>query len=504
MITFVAVLLFIIAISILVIFHEFGHFITAKFFGMRAEKFYLFFNPKFSIIRMKKFNGKIHFKFFSANTAVPLRQVVDSEGDVILDEKGKPKLEAVPTEELTDDDWSKYPNNTEYGIGWIPFGGFVKIAGMIDESMDIQSMKKEPEKWEFRAKPAWQRFIVITAGVVMNVIIGVAIFSFSHLIFAKQYIPIENVKEGIYAYPYAQYLGFQTGDMIVQIDDTKIERKEDIVANNGFLSTKIILAKKVIVSRNGIEKEINIPDTLFSYYRKGNLFIGFDNVELNIDSVMPESNAQIAGITKSTKIISVNDEKIFTYGQFKEILNYNKATDLQFVVKKGENIDTLTVRTDSLGKIGFILHFPKYEMRDYNVLSSIKFGWVDAFEAMMSNIKGFGKIFSGQLKASESLSGPLGILLIFKQGIGYIDGNLTIIWEFFWKLTAIFSMALAFMNILPLPALDGGYALFILIEAITRRKFSDKFMTVANYIGLFLLIALMIYATGNDIMRIFK
>lgn len=521
MTTIIAILLFILAISILVLFHEFGHFITAKMFGMRAEKFFLFMNPGFCLMKMKKVNGKWKIKFFAKNTKKTERNVFDENGDPLLDEKGKAVTEEIPVEELPVNDWNKYPENTEYGLGWLPIGGFVKIVGMVDESMDTKNLKKEPEAWEYRAKPAWQRFIVITAGVIMNLIIGVLIFSFTHFIFTKKYIPLANIQEGIYAYPYGRYVGFETGDIIIKLNDEKIERKEDIV-NNGVLTTNIIFAKTATVLRNGTEKEIIIPDTLFSVYTNNIPFIGFDNIPLKIVDVLPYTlknnagsckkasydtiwtSAYKAGIDSNTNILSINNEKIYTFGQFKEILYYNKGTNIQCIVNKNNKIDSISIPIDTMGYIGIYAKTPNYEPKDYSILSSIKFGWKDAIESMYANIKGFGKIFSGQISAKESLSGPLGILLIFKKGILETDGNIVMAWNFFWKLTAIFSMALAFMNIIPIPALDGGHALFVLIEAITRRKLPDKFLIYSQYVGLALLLLLMLYATGNDILKIFN
>ena len=529
MVTFIAVLLFLLAISILVIFHEFGHFITAKLFGMRAEKFYLFMNPGLSLFRMKKFNGKWHFKFLSPNTKRSVRTKKDEEGNAIFEDtelswfdrvvmKKQPERkeveELIPLEELEDDDWSKYPEITEYGIGWLPFGGFVKIAGMIDESIDKQQLKQAPNSWEFRAKPAWQRFIVITAGVIMNLIIGIVIFSFSHLIFTKHYTPIENIKEGIYAYPYANYLGFENGDLITAIDGKKVERAED-VCMNGKLSYEFILSKEVTVLRNGVLKNIEIPDTLLSFYKTGNPIIGFDIYPVVVDTVLPFyrvkkegqkhidtiiSSAYISGLKAKAEILYINGEKIYNFGHFKETLLFNKEKDIQLIAKQNNRIDTLTVFVGSDGKIGISQKYPDYEQKNYTFLSSIKFGNKDAIGSMMANIKGFGKIASGQMSARESLSGPLGILLIFKDGV---KDDLTIIWEFFWKLTAIFSMALAFMNILPIPALDGGHALFILIEIIIRRPLPEKFLIYIQYLGMLLLLALMVFATWNDIMKIF-
>lgn len=475
------------SLSLLVLIHEFGHFIAARSFGIRVSKFYIFFNPTFSLVRFKKVNGKWQFKFFAKNLET-LEIEKDIYGQPILDEKGRHIYKTINTNLLPDDDWRKYPENTEYGIGWLPLGGYVKIAGMIDESMDTASLKEEPKDWEFRSKPAWQRFVIMVAGVVMNVIAGVLILTFSHLSFTKEYLPVQNVPEGIYAYPYARYLGFENGDKIIAINGKPVERYEDV------FSTKLYFANEVTVDRSGTVHNIEMPDTIYSYLRKGGALISMENHSFIVDSVLPESPAYNAGIRKGAKILYINGENIRSYGQMREILMYSKNDNLKFVVDNKMSYDTLDVHIDNSGKIGIYTSHPVYELKKYDFASAMKYGWNDAFEAVHSNIKGFGLIFSGKESARENLSGPIGIA----KAYGGVWN-----WERFWKLTGIISMILAFVNILPIPALDGGHALFLFIEAITRRKLSDKFMEVVQIIGMIILFGLMIFIIGNDIINLF-
>lgn len=423
----------ILALSLLVIIHEFGHYIAARIFGIRVEKFYVFFAPGFKL-------------------------------------------------------WSKKIGDTEFGIGWLPLGGYVKISGMVDESMDTKSLKEEPKEWEFRSKPAWQRFIVMIAGVVMNVLAGVIILTFCHLSFTKEYLPVQNVAEGIYAYPYARYLGFESGDKIIAIDGKPTERYEDV------FSTKLYFADIITVERNGETKEIEMPDSIYSYLKNGGALISLENYKFTVDSVLSGSFAERGGIRSGAKIVAINNENLFSFGQMREILMYNKDSVLKFIVDNKISYDTLFIQVDSTSRIGVFASIPKYNLAKYNFLSAMKYGWADAFESVHANMKGFALIFSGKEKAKDNLQGPIGIAKAYG---GVWD------WARFWKLTGIISMILAFVNILPIPALDGGHALFLLIEAVTRKKLSDKFMEVVQIIGMLILFALMIFIIGNDIINLF-
>jgi regulator of sigma E protease len=423
----------ILALTILVVIHELGHYLAARAFGIRVTKFFIFFDAGFKI-------------------------------------------------------WSKKIGETEFGFGWLPLGGYVKIAGMIDESLDTSQMKEAPKDWEFRSKPAWQRFIVMIAGVVMNVIAAIIILTLSHLVFTKSYIPVENVKEGIYAYPYARFLGFESGDKVVAINGKETIRYEDV------FSTKLVFAETISVDRGGNIIELEMTDTLYSFMKNGGEFIALHNYSFEIDSVLKGSPAEGAGIKKGAKIISIDNESIRTYGELREKLMYNKSSELKFVVDNKISVDTLLIAVDSTGKIGISITPPHVDFKAYSIISAMKYGWIDAFESLHANIKGFGLIFKGKEKARDSLQGPIGIAKVYG---GVWD------WAKFWKLTGIISMILAFVNILPIPALDGGHAIFLVIEAVTRKKLSDKFMEVVQIIGMIILLALMVFVIGNDIINLF-
>lgn len=422
-----------VGLTLLVLVHEMGHYLAARAFGIKVDKFYIFFDWG--------------FKFYS-----------------------------------------KKIGDTEFGIGWLPLGGYCKISGMIDESMDKEQMKKPPEPWEFRSKPAWQRFIVMIAGVVMNVILGIIIFTSINLVFNREYLPIENVTDGIYAYEYAHFLGFEHGDKIVSINGKEVERFEDV------FSTRLYFGGEVIVSRDGEMRTIQVPDTLYKYIQQGGLFIEIDNHSFVIDSVLDGYNAEKAGLLGGDKIVAINNLPVSTYGAFKEVLNKHIGDTLFMEVQRASGIVNRSVPVDSTGKIGIWAPIPDYELRKYTFFKAMHYGSSDAFEGIWVNIKGFKLVFKGTEKA-RNLSGPIGIAKVYG---GTWD------WYRFWSITGMISMVLAFINILPVPALDGGHALFTFIEAITRRKFSDKFMEITQYIGLVLLLLLMTFVIGNDIINLFR
>jgi regulator of sigma E protease len=428
------------ALSFLVFVHELGHFLAARAFGIKVEKFFIFFD----------WGGKIY---------------------------------------------SKKIGDTEYGIGIFPLGGYVKIAGMIDESMDKEQMKKPPQPWEFRSKPAWQRLIVMVAGVVMNVIVGVLIFTLSHLGYNKEYVSVGDIEEGIYAYEYAQKMGLETGDEIVSIDGKKVERFSDI------MSTKLFFGNEITVIRNNENITIPIPDTLYSYFAsdKYNVsnygpFIGFDNYPLSIDSIIKDKNAYNARLKASDKIIGINSINIDVVGDFKKELYKNRGDTVVLEIIRQDSIQRISVLADSMGMIGIVLKRDDLPTTKYTFFSAMKFGWKDAFESIRANAKGLGKVFSGKEKARDSLQGPIGIAKIFGG---------TWNWMRFWSITGLLSMVLAFVNILPIPALDGGHVLFTLIEMVIGRKLPDKFMETVQIIGLIIVMGLIVFVIGNDIINLF-
>ncbi len=423
----------ILSLAILVTLHEFGHYIAARAFGIRVEKFYLFFDAW-------------GFKFFSFK-----------KGD------------------------------TEYGVGWLPLGGYVKIAGMIDESMDKKQLEKPVQDWEFRSKPAWQRLIVMIGGVVMNVIVGIIIFSMNLVVFEKQYMPIDELnKTGIYAYETGKMLGFETGDKILKVNGESIERYNDAT------SIGVLFGATITVERQGEEVDVVVPDTMYREFKRTKQHVfGFENYSTLVDSVLQGANADKAGLLKGDKILLVNNIQAQSFGDFKNLLYKHKGEDIELVVSRcNEGTDTLTAKVDSTGRIGFVAQVPQIKLADYTLGQAIKYGTSDAMESMVINIKGLGKVFNGEEKATEAVQGPIGIAAMF---------GATWDWYRFWKLTGLLSMILAFMNILPIPALDGGHVMFTLYEMITRRKPSDKFLEYAQVVGMVLLLALMVFAVGNDV-----
>lgn len=427
----------ILGLSILVILHELGHYLAARAFGIRVEKFYLFF---------------------------------DAWGVKLL---------------------SFRVGETEYGIGWLPLGGYVKIAGMIDESMDKEAMKKPPQPWEFRSKPAWQRLIVMLGGVTVNAILGVLIFAFVLLKYNQEYLPNESVTDGIYAYELGREIGFQSGDQILTVDGKKVERFSDI------LSTRVFFGSSLEVKRGAETVVIDVPD---DFYRRlkdnpGNRIISADNFPFIIDSVLPGMPAADAGFLKGDAVIALDGERTASWGAFAEHVGAHKGMMVQALIARAGDTVLLTVPVDTNGRIGVFASDAHYPLRAYTLGSAMRYGLKDAIDLMVANVKGFGKILSGKEKATESLQGPIGIAQIY-------GGEW--LWSKFWFITGLLSLILAFMNILPIPALDGGHVIFLTLEVITRRKFSDAFMEKAQLVGMVLLLALMAFVIGNDIFRLFR
>ncbi|MEP7169604.1 MAG: RIP metalloprotease RseP [Bacteroidota bacterium] len=429
----------ILSLSILVTLHELGHFLAARAFGIKVEKFYLFFDAW-------------GFKFFSF-----------TKGD------------------------------TEYGMGWLPLGGYVKIAGMIDESMDKEAMALPPQPYEFRSKPAWQRLIVMIAGVTMNVILGIAVYSFSLLNYKQSYLPNSEVKNGIHVYKMGKDIGLQDGDKIVAINGKPFERFEDL------LSTRVMFGAVLTVERNGQKFETNVPDNSYrTFYKSGGMnFIGLGDIVYVVINADKNDNAFKAGIRNNDTIIAVEGEKIQSSDFLSEKVTALKGKMVSLTVKRNNQISELKVPVNFEGMIG-ILHGPiadikeKYAEKNYTLKSAFKYGTSDAFESLIANAKGLRKIFTGEEKAADSIQGPIAIATLF-------TGNWN--WMRFWTITGLLSMVLAFMNILPIPALDGGHVIFLIVEAITQRKFSDKFMERSQVVGMVILLSLMVFAIGNDIWK---
>lgn len=464
MVILIKVLQFILALSILVFVHELGHFLAAKAFKTRVEKFYLFFDWGFSIFRCKKVDGKWRFKFFAKNAG-------------------------------PDDEWAK-STTTEYGIGWFPLGGYNKIAGMIDESMDKEQMKQPPKEWEFRSKPAWQRFIIMVAGVFMNVVLAICIYIGLLANYGEQYLPTSEVnKYGIVVDSLGYEFGLRDGDKILAVDGEKIENFQEI-------PMQIILEKAttIEVERDGQRMTVTLPDDALTKLlsTQNGTFISY-RMPFVVSGVIDNSAAQAGGLEVGDVIIGINDIPTPYYQDFTKNIKQFKNEDVNIVVVRDFDTLALPMHLDEEALIGaYLAPLSEYftlETKEYTFWQAIPAGFSKTFTEISDYWKQLKLIFSPKTKAYESVGGFISIGKIFPE---------TWIWSMFWRLTAFLSIALAVMNILPIPALDGGHILFLLYEIITRRKPSDKFMEIAEYIGLALVLALVLFANGNDIIKLFK
>jgi regulator of sigma E protease len=427
----------ILGLSILITLHELGHFLAARAFKIKVEKFYLFFDAW-------------GFKLFSFRRG-----------------------------------------STEYGIGWLPLGGYVKIAGMVDESMDREQLSKPPEPWEFRSKPAWQRLIVMIAGVTMNAILAIVIFWMMTYSYGESYLPASEVKYGIVAREHAKQIGLETGDKVIQINGKPLERFEEL------MGSKAIFGSTLTVVRNGETLSVKIPDNFIEKLSSGGKeaepFVEH-RYKFIVGDVLPGGNAEKAGLLKSDRIVKLNGDTVLFFDQLQAALRANKGKPVSLTVLRDGEAKSITAQVDETGKIGFVpepVGF-NYKTVRYTFFESLPVGLNKAVGALVINVKSLGKIFRGEVSASNSVQGPIGIAHIYGG-----EWN----WIRFWSMTGLLSMVLAFMNILPIPALDGGHVVFLTIEAITRRKFSDAFMEKAQMVGMMILLALMVFAIGNDVWK---
>jgi regulator of sigma E protease len=426
----------ILGLSILVGLHELGHLLTAKMFGMRVEKFSIGFPPTIF---------KVQY------------------------------------------------GETEYAIGAIPLGGFVKISGMIDESMDKEFLNKAPEPWEFRAKPAWQRLIVMLGGIIVNVITGIVIFIVLTYTRGEEFIPASKAEYGIVVHEVGEKIGLRTGDKIVNINGKPFERFSDIKSSEVLLSSNAFYT----VVREGKEVRIDIPNDLMDDLAdRKKAFIDDLPVtkEYQILEIAAGSPAEKAGLKSQDLIVAVNDQPVAFYHELQQRLSTAAGEEARLKVKRGEEELELKATIGPDGKLGFVPAFVQslFVHRDFGFGESVNKGTADAFGIVFDNIKGFGKIFRGEVSASKSLSGPI--------GIGKVYGSVWI-WSKFWYITGMLSMILAFMNFLPIPALDGGHVMFISYEMISGRKLSDKFLENSQKVGMVLLLCLMVFAVFNDIFK---
>ena len=486
----------VLSLTILVVFHEFGHYLFSRLFGVRVDKFYAFFNPRFSIFRIKRVNGKIRVKFFAKN--VP--DSYEEEKHYNFEGKEEITYKPIDLESLPEDDWRRSPENTEFGVGWVPFGGYCKIAGMIDESMDVAAMKQEPKPWEFRTKAAWQRLLIMVGGVLFNLILAFFVYSMVLFKWGDSYVPAQGLKHGMEFNEQAKSIGFRDGDIIIATDGKPTS------AFDGDLYRAIAAASKATVLRDGQKVEIDIPEelSLFDFTRA----IPFVSIlsPMVIDSIITDEGicgAYSAGLMAGDTILTVNGMNAATWTSFQTIIsdlrtraeNAYVSRELDMVIgRPGVGRDTLKVTADDNFRVGIVHYTDEYEpvYIEYGFWSSIPAGIKYGWNTLKGYVGDFRYVFTKE--GAKSLGGFGTIGKIFPEKWN---------WHAFWLMTAFLSIILAFMNILPIPALDGGYVLFLLVEVITGKKPGDKFLEVANTIGMIILFGLLIFANLNDIIRLF-
>ena len=418
------------SLSILVIIHELGHFLTARLFKIRVNKFYLFFDAGFALFRYK------------------------------------PKK-----------------SQTEYGIGWLPLGGYVKIAGMIDESLDTAQMAQPVQSWEFRSKPAWQRLLVMIAGVTMNFILALFIYSMIMFKWGDAYIDMQ--KSAFNFSEIAQKAGFQDGDIILSADGKKIIRYDDV----DFI--RIIDAKQVTVLRAGSEVTLNLPSDFMQQFMSAKTSFGEIITPTVIDSIIPNTPAAHAGLQKGDSLVSINNQETASHYDFVTSLRENKSKEIQLGFYRNDSLHQLAVNVSELGQLGFSNKYPPVSVKTFGFLESIPAGIDYGVKKLSSYIRQLKLIFTKE--GAENLGGFVTIGSLFPEKWN---------WKTFWEMTAFLSLILAFMNILPIPALDGGHVLFLLYEMIARRKPSEKVLINAQIVGMILLLGLLLVANGNDVYRL--
>ena len=433
------------ALSALILLHEFGHYFFAKLFKTKVEKFYLFFDFLFP------FSGVLNFSLF------------------------KKKI-----------------GDTEYGIGWFPLGGYVKIAGMVDESMDKDALSQPPQPWEYRSKPAWQRLFIMLGGIIVNVLTAMVIYMFVFGVWGEDYLPTAGAKWGIMTDSLGQSIGLRNGDKVVSVGGKPVERFN-------YIMTNLILeeATTMQVERDGVVKDINIPAGTIRKILKGDKNLIAPRVPTVIAEVAPNSEASKMKLKPNDSVIAFNGQPVFFYDEFRSKLQASKGQPIRLSVMRGQQLAVLDGTVGKDGRLGFFPHggdrFLELEHIRYNPIQAIGKGFTYTWRQFSNYFAQFKMIFtSPEVKASESLGGIGTFAKIFPTAFD---------WHGFLMLVAFVSIVLAFMNLLPIPGLDGGYVIFLLYELVTRRKVSDKVMEISTTVGLVLLLALMVYANGLDVFR---
>ena len=466
----------ILALSFLVLIHELGHFTFAKIFKVGVEKFYLFFNPWFSIVRIKKFDGKWHVKFFAKNE---------------------------------DEEWSKHPETTEWGLGWLPLGGYCAIAGMVDETHKTEDLASEPQPYEFRSKPAWQRMLIILGGILVNFIGAIVIFIMLLWQWGQDTLPLRNVTDGLYYSEIMQAEGFEQQDKILSINGEEpevlqdvvqaiiIEGKRDVVVLRGSDTISLTMSEdlgtRYLALQNEFDKAEREKHRADRSYQKKHYVLISEWIPCVVDTVLPDNAAFYAGLQKGDSLVAVAGVPTPSYMQMTQELQRHPCDSITIEYYRNGELQTARVFLGDQCKLGIAAKIDfDFEHTSYNffqaIPAGIKYGW----NILAMYVKQFRLVFTKE--GAQSLGGFGAIGSLFPASWS---------WYAFWHMTAFLSVILAFMNFLPIPALDGGYILFLLVEMITRRKPSDKFLEKANEIGFWILIALLIFANGNDILKLF-
>jgi regulator of sigma E protease len=437
------------SLSILIAVHEWGHFITARMFNIRVEKFYLFFDFLFPMANVLNFS-------------------------IVKIKKG----------------------DTEFGIGWFPLGGYVKIAGMVDESMDKEQMKAAPEPWEFRSKPAWQRLIVMLGGIIVNVIVGIMIFIGITYALGDTYIPknFVNSHGGIQALELGEQLGFKTGDKVIKVNGNDFDDFQEIIKPDVLLSQNSYYT----VDRNGQTIDIPIPGNFIENFNRKESASNFivPRIPAIVGRVSEKSVAERAGLKVGDEFLEIDGKPAVFFDEVTKIVKSGPRDSISFKVKRGAEVLSFKEGFKDQELIGFAakgIDRNELAVIDYSFGQSIGLGTARAFNVIFVQLKAFKKIFSGEISFRKSLSGPIGMAQAYG---GEWD------WERFWRMTGLLSMVLAFMNLLPIPALDGGYVMFLLYEMISGREPSEKFFETALKIGMAMLLVLMVFVFYNDIAKL--
>ncbi len=428
----------ILSLSILIVLHELGHFIPARLFKTRVEKFYLFFDPWFSLVKKKV-------------------------GDTV------------------------------YGIGWLPLGGYVKISGMIDESMDKEQMAKPPQPWEFRSKPAWQRLIIMLGGVTVNFLLGIFIYAMVLYVWGDPYYSNKDLVSGVQCSDFAKKIGFKDGDKIISIDGEKTTRFSKVLESMLLNDDSYV----VVVERDGLTENVTIEKNFIKHWKNsggGDLFA--PAATLKITGFTKKSNAEGAGFLIDDVLVSVNEvEGMYNGGGLISEIQKNKGKTIDVGVKRMDSLIHLSVGVNNDGMVGIeFIGAPRFSLDTFSFISSIPAGYNKAKEKLLGYVAQFGLIFNSENDLAREIGGFGAIGGLFPEKWN---------WQAFWNLTAFLSIMLAFLNLLPIPALDGGHVVFLLYEMVVGRPAPEKVLEYAQIIGFVLLMGLVIFANGNDILKLF-